>query len=467
VDYKMSLPTSSSIKTIQRRLIWTLLKVFLIVTSLLIVVLMGSTLYEISSNASRNPFYKSPSATILEAYYLGHGSWEGLDQLFGTSQSGDSRLTNMEWEKSILLDQKGNVIMYYGKPYPSVPVSTLTMPAEMNMMPLVVNDKMVGTMIQDNRDLPHPVRLAFDVLNPILWISLACAGITLLIGILLMRRIVNPLAEVIAGAESVSAGNFKTRIKMSKSQDDLASLIDHFNHMTETLEKNDNERRGMLADIAHELRTPLSVLRGRLEGIMDGVYAPNEVNIAQALEETYLLERLVEDLRLLTLAETRKLHFELKETDLVELLNKSRTLFEPQAISKSATIEFETEEKQAVVLVDSQRFEQVIGNLIGNALRYSQNGGKITLKLQKLDASTVVKVSDTGPGVPESELPFIFDRFWRGEKSRARVSGGAGLGLAISKQLIEAQGGEISATNRPEGGLEVTVTLPTIAIKPE
>jgi two-component system OmpR family sensor kinase/two-component system sensor histidine kinase BaeS len=221
----------------------------------------------------------------------------------------------------------------------------------------------------------------------------------------------------------------------------------------------------MLADIAHELRTPLSVLRGRLEGIVDGVYTPNEVNIAQALEETYLLERLVEDLRLLTLAETRQLHFEPKETDLVELLKKAKTLFEPQANSKSVTIELVTEEDKASVIVDSQRFEQVIGNLIGNALRYAQNGGKITLFLEKQDYATVVKVSDTGPGVPEAELPFIFDRFWRGEKSRARVSGGAGLGLAISKQLIEAQGGQISASNRPEGGLEVTVTLPTPAIK--
>ena len=462
---KMSHPPSSSIKTIQRRLIWTLIKVFLIVTALMIVVLMSSTLYEISSNTGRNPFYKSPSATILEAYYLGHGSWDGLDQLFGPSQNGDSRFTNMEWERSILLDQDGNVIMYYGKAYPGVAASSLLMPIEINQMPLVVRGQMVGTLIQDNRDLPHPVRLAFDVLNPILWISLACAAVTLLLGILLMRRIVNPLAEVIAGAESVSAGNFKTRIKVSKSQDDLASLIEHFNHMTETLEKNDNERRGMLADIAHELRTPLSVLRGRLEGIVDGVYAPNEVNIAQALEETYLLERLVEDLRLLTLAETRQLHFEPKETELVELLNKARTLFEPQAAIKSVTIELETEEKIATVMVDSQRFEQVIGNLIGNALRYAQGGGKIILNLQKLDTATLIKVIDNGPGVPEAELPFIFDRFWRGEKSRARVSGGAGLGLAISKQLIEAQGGQISAANRPEGGLEVTVTLPTIATK--
>lgn len=461
----MTLPPSSSIKTIQRRLVWTLIKAFLVVTSLTIFVLIGSVWYQIRSTADRNPFYKAPSATILEAYYLGHGSWNGLTSLMQSSQNSESRFIKMDWNRFILVDQYGNIIMYYGEPYQGFPMSGVELPAERHELPLVVSGSVVGTLITDNRDLPPPTRMAFDVINPILWISLVCAFITLLLGILLMRRIVNPLSEVIAAAESVSLGNFKTRIKTSKSQDDLASLIEHFNHMTETLEKNDHERRGMLADIAHELRTPLSVLRGRLEGIVDGVYKPNEVNISQALEETYLLERLVEDLRLLTLAETRQLHFEPKETDLVELLNKTRTLFEPQAAAKSAAIELETEEAEAIVVVDSQRFEQVVGNLIGNALRYAQNDGKILLKLQKTDNATVVKVSDNGPGVPEAELPFIFDRFWRGEKSRSRVSGGAGLGLAISKQLIEAQGGQISASNRPKGGLEVTITLPTPIIR--
>jgi len=461
----MSNPSSSSIRTIQRRLVWTLIKAFLAVTSVLIVVVLGSTLYEISSKASHNPFYRSPSATILEAYYLGHGSWEGVANLFMPGAGDESRFTIQEWERAILVDENGLVIMYYGKPYPFVPMSMVDMPAELNEMPLFVHGVKVGTLITDNREMPHPVRLAVDVLNPILWISLVCAVITLLLGILLMRRIVNPLSEVIAAAESVSTGNLKTRIKMTKSQDDLGSLIDHFNHMTETLEKNDNERRALLADIAHELRTPLSVLRGRLEGIMDGVYTPNEVNIAQALEETYLLERLVEDLRLLTLAETHQLHFELKDSDLVSLIEKTKTIFEPQAAQKSVTLSCKAQEPEILVSIDPQRMEQVIGNLIGNSLRYVPNRGHIDLEIAKVDQNAVINVSDNGPGVPEEEIPFIFDRFWRGEKSRARTSGGAGLGLAISKQLVESQGGHIQAANKPEGGLVVTITLPCVIIK--
>jgi len=461
----MAHQSSSSIKTIQRRLIWTLIKAFLAVTTVLIVVVLGSMLYEISSNTGRNPFYRSPSATILEAYYLGHGSWSGVSDLFQPGKNDDSRFVSQEWERTILVDKNGMVVTYYGKAYPSVPMSSLDMPPEIDEMPLFVKGVKVGTLITDHQDMPHPVRLAFDVMNPILWISLVGAGITLIMGILLMRRVVNPLSEVIVAAQSVSSGDLKTRIKKSKSQDDLSSLIEHFNHMTETLEKNDNERRALLADIAHELRTPLSVLRGRLEGIMDGIYTPNEVNIAQALEETYLLERLVEDLRLLTLAETHQLRFEFKDTNLVELVKKTISLFEPQASSKSVKLSLNAPDPEILVSIDPQRMEQVIGNLIGNSLRYISKNGKITLDLARVDNNAVVQVIDNGPGVPEEEISSIFDRFWRGEKSRARVHGGAGLGLAISKQLVESQGGTIKAANQPEGGLAITITLPCVSIK--
>ena len=336
----------------------------------------------------------------------------------------------------------------------------MMMPMQTRALPLTANGTVIGTLLTDNKEISHPVRLAFGVINPIMLVSVGMLLLTIIIGILLMRRFVNPLAEVIAGAERVAAGDLKTRIKIRKSQDDLASLSVHFNRMTETLERNDNERRALLADIAHELRTPLSVLRGRLEGIMDGVYTPNETNIAQALEETYLLERLVEDLRLLTLAESRQLHFENKETDLVELVKKSASVFAPQAKSKSVDLIFHTEEKSVFAIIDPQRIEQVIGNLIGNSMRYVSGNGKIWLDVSVRDSKVMVSISDNGPGVPDSELPYIFDRFWRGEKSRARVTGGAGLGLAISKQLIEAQGGQISAQNKPEGGLLVTILLP-------
>ncbi len=263
-------------------------------------------------------------------------------------------------------------------------------------------------------------------------------------------------------AERVSSGDFSTRITLRESKDDLYALGEHFNRMTETLERNDLERKSMLADIAHELRTPLSVLRGKLEGILDGVYPPNETNIAQALEESYILERLVDDLRLLTLAENRQLHFEKTDTNLVGLLQKAISVFTPQADIKNISFSLDTQEDDVKANVDPQRMEQVIGNLIGNALRYVPEGGVIRLSSEELAGQVRIRVIDNGPGIKEEDLPYIFDRFWRGEKSRARASGGAGLGLAICKQLVEGQGGNINARNLPEGGLEITIEIPKL-----
>lgn len=453
---------SKSIKTIQRRLILILLRALLAVVALTILVLIGTTIYELSTNTGQNPFYRSPNATILEAYYLGHGSWDGIDTLINAGNSPDSRLLRLEWERAILMDKDGNVVMYYGKG--NMPGMGMMIDPDMMLhaqtYELRANGQLIGTLLVENSPVPHPVRLSFSVVNPVLIVSGLLLLLTTIIGILLMRRMVKPLSEVIVAAESVTSGNLQTRIETGHSQSDLAALALHFNRMTETLERNDIERRALLADIAHELRTPLSVLRGRLEGIVDGVYPANDANIAQALEETYLLERLVEDLRLLTLAESRQLHFEIKETDLGELLKKIVSLFLPQSAGKKIKLELEPLDGQVNLKVDPQRLEQVIGNLIGNSLRYVPSGGSILLDTENTENAIVIKVKDTGPGVPEEELPYIFDRFWRGEKSRARVSGGAGLGLAICKNLVEAQGGSISARNRSEGGLEVTITFP-------
>jgi two-component system OmpR family sensor kinase/two-component system sensor histidine kinase BaeS len=232
--------------------------------------------------------------------------------------------------------------------------------------------------------------------------------------------------------------------------------------MADALERNDRERRDMLADIAHELRTPLTVLRGKLEGILDGIYPADQEHIVPALEETYLLERLVDDLRLLTLAESRQLPFEKKELDLNELARHVISLFQAQAEENKIRLELEGDEVHPQALLDPQRTEQVIGNLISNALRYVPEDGRVWVEVRREGESAVVSVNDNGPGILEEELPYIFNRFWRGDKSRTRASGGAGLGLAIARQLVEAQGGKISAADPPGGGLQVKCEFPSI-----
>jgi signal transduction histidine kinase len=437
-----------------------LVRAFLVVGVVGMVALIGFTIFEISRNTEKNPFYRDPNATILEAYYLGRGSWDGIEALVDPGLYPDSKLIRMDWENFILIDQYGRVVMYYGQFSSNLPSDVVKMPVEIEQTTLTARGKIIGTLISEKRQVSRPVRLTLGTMNPVFMVAVLLVLLTVVIGVLLMRRVVNPLSEVIAASESVASGNLSTRIKLKKSKDDLYDLGVHFNKMTEALERNNNERRAMLADIAHELRTPLSVIRGKLEGMMDGIYPSNETNIAQALEETYLLERLVEDLRLLTLAETRQLHFEMKETDLVDLARRTIGVFEPQADSKKVSISLDTDEMDLIINIDPQRIEQVIGNLIGNALRFVPENGFIQLSLARKGENAEITVSDNGPGVKDEDLPFIFDRFFRSEKSRARASGGAGLGLAICKQLVEAQGGKISAANKPEGGLSVKVTLP-------
>jgi signal transduction histidine kinase len=293
------------------------------------------------------------------------------------------------------------------------------------------------------------------LLAPVFFISIFLAVLTIIIGLFLMRRVVTPLSEVIAAARAVAAGDLSTRVHVS-GPDDLRALSDSFNHMADALERSDYERRNMLADIAHELRTPLTVIRGRLEGIVDGVYPADEGHVVPALEETYLLERLVEDLRLLTLVETHQLPFERREVDLTALAARVVELFRAEAEEKGIHLSLGTSEAVNVHL-DPQRTEQVVSNLVSNALRYTPEGGNVWITVTKAVGSALLAVSDNGPGVPEDDIPHLFDRFWRGEKSRSRTSGGAGLGLAIARQLVEAQNGTITASNRPEGGLELRV----------
>lgn len=453
-------PSSTSVKPIQRRLVLVLVRAFLVVAVVGVVALLALTITQISRNTGRNPYFRNPNAAVLEAYYLGKGSWDGVETIIQNSMRPESRFLMMDWERSVLLDASGNVIFYFGQLWSNNSGQAVQLPVQYQETALMVNGKEVGKLITEKPPVPQPIRLTLGALNPIFFVALLLILLTVIIGVLLMRRFVNPLAEVIAAAGNVAKGNLSTRVKLKNSKDDLYLLGSQFNQMTETLERNDRERREMLADIAHELRTPLTIMRGRLEGIMDEVYPPTMESIAPALEETYLLERLVDDLHLLTLAETRQLHLEMKSTNLVDLLVKTVTVFEPQAASRKVKILYEPAEKKLYAIIDPQRMEQVIGNLIGNALRFVPVEGIIQIQSSSQNGRIQIVISDNGPGVKEEDLPLLFDRFWRGEKSRTRATGGAGLGLAICKQLVEAQGGRISAQNNSEGGLKVIIELP-------
>jgi signal transduction histidine kinase len=264
---------------------------------------------------------------------------------------------------------------------------------------------------------------------------------------------------VITAARSVASGNLSTRVSVS-GPDDLRVLSDSFNQMAATLETNDRRQREVMTDIAHELRTPLSIMQGKLDGIIEGIYPLSRKQIEPVLEEIRLLEKIIEDLDMLAQAASRQLHFEKQIFRLDVLVNSIAAGFAGEASAKGIRIIRDLETHLPAVVGDSQRTGQVLSNLLGNALRYIPEGGCVTIKALSCEEGVKLTVNDDGPGVAESDLPFIFDRMWRGEKSRVRASGGAGLGLAIARQFIELQGGKMWACNLPGGGLQVGFLLP-------
>jgi signal transduction histidine kinase len=449
-----------STRHIRNRLLLLLLRAFGIVIFLLVVLILLASALVLARNTGSNPFYRQPTAILLETYYVGHGSWTGVEVVIGERTNASFRAVQPDWDRTSLLDQNGKIIIYHGSTDSPLVGTIYTIQRNERSLPLTVNNQIIGMLITDPNILPRPFQLIFILLGPTAFISIFLAIFALVIGLLLTRRVVNPLAEVIATAQAVSQGDLTARVPVHDRPDDLFALSDNFNHMADELERADIQRRNMLADIAHELRTPITILRGRLEGILDGVYPPDEENIAPALEETYLLERLVEDLRLLALAEANQLRFERKAVKLDELAETTLGLFSAQAAERNISLHLDADHDLPVVMVDPQRFQQVIGNLIDNALIYTPEASTIAVSLHRAGDEVRLTVADDGPGVPEADLPHVFDRFWRGEKSRARSTGGAGLGLSITRRLVEAQGGKISARNRQPHGFEVQILLP-------
>ena len=446
-----------SVRSIRNRLFLLLLRAFAIAVAFLILFTLITTGIVLAYPSQSNPLYRLPTIARLETYYLARDSWQGVGMIFSDSLN----IEAAQWNSSILLDAQNHIVVQRGIPVPPN-ISPLYQPlGGETVIPIMANGQLVGKLIVGHNTIPSERRFTFQFLEPVLLASVILAVFATLIGLLLTRRVVSPLAEVIVAAEEIAGGNLQTRVRV-QAPDDLRDLSDSFNKMADSMERNDRERREMLADIAHELRTPLTILRGRLEGIIDGVYPPDEKNIGPALEETYVLERLVEDLRLLTLAESRQLAFEKQPLDLNELARHVINVFQAQADEDQVRLSVHGDETAGKVLLDQGRTEQVIGNLVNNALRFVPSGGQVWIEIHAGTGRVSIAVSDNGPGVPDEVLPYIFNRFWRGEKSRSRSSGGAGLGLAIARQLAEAQGGTISASNLPGGGLQVKCDFPVV-----
>lgn len=315
-----------------------------------------------------------------------------------------------------------------------------------------------GVLPEPNVRIPPAVERRIGHTFPL--VALGIGSIMLGLAVIMSRRISAPLASMTRAAQQVASGDLAVAVPGSSILE-VDTLARTFNSMAATLRREDQLRRNMTADIAHELRTPLTVIKGKLEGILDGVYPGTAAHIVPVLEEANLLERLVEDLRLLSLAEARELPLHRELVEIGGLLDDTRQSFAREAVAHQVELTVDTSGTLTVVEVDPQRMQQVLGNLVANSLRHTPAGGRIQLRAEQNNGTIRVAVQDSGRGIAPEDLPHVFDRFWRGDRARSRqTSGGAGLGLAIARQLVEAQGGQISATSIPGQGTTMLIELP-------
>lgn len=284
--------------------------------------------------------------------------------------------------------------------------------------------------------------------------------VAILLTILTSKSILQPVEALISAARRMEKGDLSQRVEIT-SRGELGELARAFNAMADGLERLEQLRRNMVTDVAHELRTPLSNIRGYLEAMQDEMVNPTPEMIDSLHEEAMVLSQLIEDLQELALAEAGQMVLQPEQIDLPQLVQKIIQALQPRIQEKNLTVETHFPGQLGPVLADYHRLGQVLRNLLGNAIRYTPAGGKISLEAKLREGMVEIHVRDTGLGIAPEHLPYVFERFYRVDHSRARATGGAGLGLAIVKQLVQAQGGEVGVDSQIGQGTTFIFTLPS------
>ena len=393
---------------------------------------------------------------LVARYYTVRQTWVGL-------QPALEQASSLYGWRIVVTDMEGNIVgdshRRFGAPRGEI--------RQVNrFFSILSGGREVGSLAVAPSDAPEIVRepavsrLASALNRSLLWAGLAAGVGGILLISLVSRRVLAPVSALGAAARRLGQGDLSQRVPTS-SRDEIGQLGSTFNSMAEALEKAERNRRNMMADAAHELRTPLSNIQGYLEAMRDGLLQPDSATIDTIHQQVLHLARLVEDLRLLALAEAGVLSLNLQPDSLEEVIRRSVEAFRPRAEVKSVSISLEVSPELALVPMDRTRIAQVVGNLLENAIHHTQEAGQVTVLAEVIESSTArVTVSDSGEGVVPEDLPYVFERFYRVDPSRTRATGGVGLGLTIAKQLVEAHGGTIRAESISGKGSRFIFDLP-------
>jgi two-component system sensor histidine kinase BaeS len=402
----------------------------------------------------------------LAIYYEVRGTWEGLDALVLPRSErvghgmGPMMVPGMPgmWTYRVA-DERGVVFL---APRAESVGEQLSEAQLRDSMPIEVEGREVGFLVPATpvnffREPEEAFLQRFR--ETIVPVGAAACAVAILLGLFLTWQLTDPVRRLTVAARGIAGGDLSQHVDI-KSRDEIGELGRAFNEMAENLSRAEELRRNMTADIAHELRTPLSVMRANLEAILDGVFEPTRENVSSIHKEAVLLSRLVDDLQELALAEAGQLRIEPESTDILALVERVARGVAARTESEGVTLVQDLPPDLPTVSVDSQRIGQALSNLVDNALRHSSEGGKVTVRARQAGQVVQVDVVDEGPGLSPEELSMVFERFYRGDKARSRKTGGAGLGLSIVKQLVEAHGGRVWAESAEGQGATFSFTLP-------
>lgn len=444
-----------------RSLVFKLSIAFLLV-SLVGIALVAVFAGRVSANEFSN-FADAQSDSLLmdqlENYYEINGSWDNLERagIWGAVPG------NEGVRPFLVVDSQGDVVLggldrTVGE---RIPRGWLN-----RGIPIEVDNEEVGQIVfpesrSRNMIQSAPPRTDFStrVNQAIFLAALGATAVSLLIGVVLARSLTKPLKEMTAATQAVAQGDLAQQVPV-RSGDELGTLATSFNQMSADLAQSRDLRRQMTADIAHDLRTPLSLILGHAEALSDGVLPPTPETFDVIHDEARRLNRLVEDLRLLSLSEAGELTLAARPVQPQSLLERAVVAHAPAAQQKQIELVLNAPTDLPDVLVDPDRLAQVLDNLVANALRYTPENGRVQLSANQTEAAIQLRVQDSGPGMDIPELAHVFDRFYRGDKSRQRHDGGSGLGLAIAKSIVQNHNGRIWAESPPGQGATFIVELP-------
>ncbi len=402
---------------------------------------------------------------LAASYYAAHGGWEGVSPqaLFGPlgRHAGGGPAAGPGPDPRVafaLIDQSGTTLL---SPDPR----ERGRPADPRRLaggaPVIVDGEVVGRVYLARPPGRNPAeeRYLARTDQALAAAALIAVVVALPLGLLLARLITRPVRDLTQATRAIAAGELGQQVPV-RSRDELGLLAQQFNQMSADLKRATELRRRMTADIAHDLRTPLTVIAGYLEALRDQSLRPTPARFAAMHNETRILLRLVEDLHTLSLADAGELALRLQPADPAALLAQVGQTYRDAAAQAGVELCVEAAPGLPAVDVDSEQLLRALGNLVSNALRYTSAGQRVTLRAEPAPGGVALIVADTGRGIPAEHLPNIFERFYRADESRQRDTGGSGLGLAIVRSIVAAHGGQIAVASALGEGTTFTVTLP-------